>query len=205
MNGGPVVDRWCDVNAFGGKKNAMPLNQLDETCRNFLLRVYEQTEGDPARQVSMYTVGTDLGLDREAASRVAEELIGAEMVEIRTLSGAIGITATTVQEIESLGLGRSEGDGGFAGLGSAALVGPAARKSVDHAAAEIKRCAGSLGLDFERLTELTADLKTIDNQLESPRPKTAIIRECFRSLAQVLQAADSGSTLAALVERLIKE
>jgi hypothetical protein len=199
------VDRRFYVNTFGGKKNAMPLNQLDETSRNFLLRVYEQTEGDPARQVSMYTIGTDLALDREAASRVAEQLIGSEMVEIRTLSGAIGITDAAAQEIDALGLGRSQAAGGFVGLGGAALVGPEARKSVNHATAEIKRCAGSLGLDFERLTELTADLKTIDGQLESPRPKTAIVRECFRSLAQVLQAAEGEPTLVALVERLTKE
>jgi hypothetical protein len=31
------------------------------------------------------------------------------------------------------------------------------------------------------------DLKTIDVQLESPRPKTAIIRQCFVSIGGVLK------------------
>jgi hypothetical protein len=42
---------------------------------------------------------------------------------------------------------------------------------------------------------LMADLKTIDAQLASPNPKTAIIRECFRSIVGVLKAVDNNDTL----------
>jgi hypothetical protein len=40
-----------------------------------------------------------------------------------------------------------------------------------------------------------ADLKTIDAQLSSPNPKTAIIRECFRSIVGLLQSMDNDDTL----------
>jgi hypothetical protein len=36
---------------------------------------------------------------------------------------------------------------------------------------------------------MMADLKTIDAQLSSPKPKTMIIRESFRSIQAVLKTA----------------
>jgi len=40
-----------------------------------------------------------------------------------------------------------------------------------------------------------ADLKTIDAQMISPRPKTAIIRECFRSMKVTLEKAGNTGSL----------
>ena len=44
-----------------------------------------------------------------------------------------------------------------------------------------------MGLEFEKLAELMADLKSIDAQLDSPRPKTAIVKECLRSIKETLE------------------
>jgi hypothetical protein len=60
-------------------------------------------------------------------------------------------------------------------------------RGVEQAAGDLKSKAGNLGLDFDGLSELMADLKTIDAQLGSSRPKTAIIRECLCSLKTVLE------------------
>jgi hypothetical protein len=51
----------------------------------------------------------------------------------------------------------------------------------------IKAAAGSFGLDFDSLAELVADLKTVADQLGSPKPKTAVIRESLRSIEGVLK------------------
>jgi hypothetical protein len=40
-----------------------------------------------------------------------------------------------------------------------------------------------------------ADLKTIDAQLSSSRPKTAIIRECLRSLKATLERLTDNESL----------
>jgi hypothetical protein len=53
----------------------------------------------------------------------------------------------------------------------------------------------NLGLDFDGLSELMADLKTIDAQLGSSRPKTGIIRECLRSIKAVLEGIGNGDSL----------
>ena len=66
--------------------------ELSENGRNFLNELFKQSHGDSSVQYSMYDIGSNLGMDKEAAQRVAEELMGAVLVEIRTLAGGIAIT-----------------------------------------------------------------------------------------------------------------
>ncbi len=80
----------------------MENSDLGEIGQQFLIQVFEQTRGDRSVQVSMYDIGGLLGLERDAASRVAEELMGLQMVEIRTLSGGIGISAAGSEMVQGL-------------------------------------------------------------------------------------------------------
>jgi hypothetical protein len=160
-------------------------DELDITGQQYLIQLFEQTKGDSTVQVSMYDIGDQLGLDRDTASTVAQELMGYMLVEIRTLSGGIGISADGSQMARKLiGPGASSGDE-FSELDEAPLLNSSGRQAVEQIATELKNQAGSLGLDFDTLTELMADLKTIDAQLGSSRPKSAIIRECLRSVLAV--------------------
>jgi len=164
----------------------MKLNEIDITGQQFLIQLFEQTKGDSTSQVSMYDIGDQLGLDRDIASAVAQELIGSMLVEIRTLSGGIGISADGSQMAQKLiGPAESSSDE-FAELDDAPLLNTSGRQAVEKIASDLKVQTGSLGLDFDTLTELMADLKTIDAQLGSSRPKTAIIRACLRSILAVL-------------------
>ena len=54
----------------------MSLHELDENEKNFLLQIYNSTKGDTTVQVSMYDISAALNLDRDASSKLAEELIG---------------------------------------------------------------------------------------------------------------------------------
>ena len=168
----------------------MKLNELDINGQQFLIQLFEQTKGDSTLQVSMYDIGDQLALDRDTASAVAQELIGSMLVEIRTLSGGIGISAEGSQMAQKL-VGPTESNSDdFAELDDAPLLNTSGRLAVEQIASELKDQIGSLGLDFDTLTELMADLKTIDAQLGSSRPKTAIIRACLHSVLAVL--TDSG-------------
>ena len=139
-------------------------SELSETGQQFIIQLFEQTHGDQSAQASMYDIGSLLGLERDAASRVAEELIGLQLAEIRTLSGGIGISAAGSELVQG-------------------IIGP----QVEQIVTEIKNQTGTLGLEFDSLTELMADLKSIDSQLGSSRPKTAIVRECLYSISGVLK------------------
>jgi hypothetical protein len=173
----------------------MSSSELDEAGQQFLIQLFEQTSGDSSAQVSMYDVGGGLGLDRDASSRVAETLIGLQLAEIRTLSGGIGISTEGANEVKRLTGGVSPTDGSPGKLTEQPIMDPASCQGVEQAAGELKSQAGNLGLDYDGLSELMADLKTIDAQLASSRPKTAIIRECLCSIKEVLEGAAKAEIL----------
>jgi hypothetical protein len=171
----------------------MENSELGETGQQFMIQLFEQTRGDQSVQVSMYDIGGLLGLERSAACRVAEELMGLQMVEIRTLSGGIGISAAGSEMMQEL-VGPLAADvGESTKLDDQALLNSGSRQALEQIVSEIKDQTGTLGLDFDSLTELMADLKSIDAQLGSSRPKTAIIRACLHSISGVVKGTTNSS------------
>ncbi len=184
------------------ERNTMDSSELDESGQQFLIQLYEQTGGDPSAQVSMYDLGEGLGLDRDTSSRVAENLMGLQLVEIRTLSGGVGISTDGANEVKRL-TGSAVLPGDSPGkLSDQAVMDPTGCQGVEQIAGELKSQAGNLGLDFDSLSEMMADLKTIDAQLGSSRPKTAIIRECLRSIEEILEGL-SESEILVKIRRLL--
>ena len=61
---------------------------------------------------------------------------------------------------------------------------------VEQAVWDLKARIGMHKDDYESLTELIADVKTLDAQLMSSRPKTAIVREILRSIRGQLEDRD---------------
>jgi len=180
----------------------MANTELSETGQQFMIQLFEQTRGDQSLQVSMYDIGGLLGLERDAASRVSQELIGLQMVEIRTLSGGIGISAAGSEMVQGLIGPLAESVGESVKLGSQPLLNTAGRQALEQVVSEIKDKTGTLGLDFDSLSELMADLKSIDAQLGSSRPKTAIIKACLHSISGVLKGTTNNS-LSGRISRLM--
>ena len=156
--------------------------------------------GNTAFTVSMYIVGEAIGLDRAEASRIAEGLIGNNLVEIKTLSGAIGITAAAVSEL---------GEDGSASPGALMpklthdpVVPSEIRQAIETVLTQIKNDIRQASLNFDDLAGLIVDVKTIEIQLTASSPKTAIIRECLKSLKSWLDKAGQNQ-LAGLVKTLL--
>lgn len=171
------------------------LDDLDESARQFLTRLFEQAGGQTSRQLSMYEIGKGLGWEREAASGTAQDLMAAGLVEIRTLSGGIGLSAAGVEAVQAA-LGPGNPATALPRLGTGRILEPAAGQTVAQVCDGIKAQAGGLGLDFDSLAELVADLKTVADQLGSPRPKTAVVRESLRSIEGVLKRFAGNKSLA---------
>jgi hypothetical protein len=168
------------------------MTDLNENQRRYLAELFTRTGGDTGATVSMFDLGEAIGLDRDEAGSTGEELIGWGLVEVRTLSGGIAISESGVEEVQRMGSAGQEADASGFRLGAAPVIDEAGAKAVDRIVSGIKSRAESLGLGFDRLAEMVADLKTIDVQLASPRPKTAVVREAFRSILAVLEKADAG-------------
>ena len=164
-------------------------SEPSETAQQFLIQLFEQTKGDVSLQVSMYDIGELLCMDRNAASAVALELMGLQLAEIRTLSGGIGMSADGSARVQDLVGPLASDNSEYTKLGDEPLMNSGGQQAVGQVVCELKTQTGSLGLDFDILSELMADLKTIEAQLDSSRSKTAIIRECLRSVLGVMENA----------------
>jgi hypothetical protein len=165
--------------------------EMNENSRHFLDELCKQTDSDLSTQASMYDIGAAVGLDRDAAKFVAEELIGKGFAEIKTLNGGISITLEGIEKTRILNGKLETPDHNKFSLGDAVILEGTQRLGVEQVVAELKRQSGNLGLDFDALTELVSDLSTIESQFMSSRPKTSIIRECFRSIKGVLEKTGS--------------
>lgn len=174
-----------------GNIGTMDNSEVDDLGQQFLIQLFDQTKGDVTIQVSMYDIGELLGLDRDTASSVAQELMGRQLVEIRTLAGGIGISADGSARVRDLVGPLVSDNSEYTKLGNEPVLSLGGQQAVGQVISELKNQTGSLGLVFDTLSELMADLKTMEAQLDSSRPKTAIIRECLRSVLGVVEKAQS--------------
>lgn len=164
----------------------MNQSNLDESGKQFLIQLFKAANGDASAKVSMYEIGETLGMDRGKANFITTELVGFDYVEIRTLSGAIGITEQGLDAARSLGAESTE-QAKILRLGSGPILNGDSKNACDMMVATIKSKASQWGLNFDAMAEIMADLKTIDAQLSSPKPKTSIVRESFRSIQAVIK------------------
>lgn len=151
----------------------------------------------------MYDIGEAMGLNRDVASRTTEELIAEGLAEIRTLSGGIGITADGVARTDQLKDDARTAGGPEKGLGNDRILSPGNREALEDITLGIKQKVGGLGLDFEAVSQLVADLRTIDAQLASPCPRANIFRESLDSIRQVLEST-ADKDMSARVRRFIR-
>ena len=160
------------------------LADLDTAAQALFQELSHCTEGNPAAQASMYAMGETIGLDRDASARAAEDLMAAGLVEIRTLSGGIGLS----EEGANL-LGEADEGPGVNRLGTGSPLSPPQYEVVEQTLTRLKADFGERGLPFEILSEMMADIRSIEAQLASPKAKTPIIRACFASLRDTAQDA----------------
>ena len=69
-----------------------------------------------------------------------------------------------------------------------------------------KRCGRVIGessFSYSQVDELVIDLKTLKVQLLSSRPKTAIVREIFRSLVKPLEGKPESERLRSTITKMI--
>jgi hypothetical protein len=58
---------------------------------------------------------------------------------------------------------------------------------------DLRQSIDRLGLDGEAREEVAAEIRTVEAQLESPRPKSTIVRESLGSVRRILEGAAGGA------------
>jgi len=141
-------------------------------------------------------------MDKSASKNIAEELMSMGLIDIRTLSGGIGLTAEGALEAQSWFAGIIGTSSAGITLGNHPVVGEKNGSVITDILTELKPRVGKLGMNFEDLTELIADIQSIEAQMRSSRPKTAIIRECLRSMLPTLTRSSETETTSRIISFL---
>lgn len=168
-------------------------------AKNYLLELYKKTMGNVNAQVSMFEVGAAIGLEKDAAGKMAEDLIGGGLVEVKTLSGGIGITDSGIEAVQAAGGGPSAAAG--LDLGTGPVLEDKGRQTIAVLLKDIQTHISQNSTTYAQIEEMVIDLKTIEVQLLSPKPKTAIVREVLRSLHLVLNSS-GGSDLSKIIGKM---
>ncbi len=160
----------------------------DLNLKGYLEELYRQTGGDTEVQISMYELGEAIGYNKAEAGSLAEQLMVQGQVELRTLSGGISITS---EGLAMLGIAVPSPRAADSGrkLSHGPVADDTDRQLVHLLVDNVKSEISGLGLEYHVLEELVLDLKTIEVHMLSPKPKTAVLREIFRSLQNVLDTA----------------
>lgn len=156
----------------------------EHEVRGFLTELYNITGGDITQQVSMYDIGTILGFDKSSAGALAEELIVDGYAELVTLSGGISITEGGLKELNI----KPDTSTYFCSLGDDKIIDDETKKAVEEVLGKIKQVLSDCSTSYDSIEEVVIDVKTIEVQLLSSRPKTEVIRELLKSVAETTVA-----------------
>jgi hypothetical protein len=159
---------------------------LPDSSLQFFRSLYTKTGGNTQKQISMHEIGNEAGMDKSASKTVAEELMSLGLIDIRTLSGGIGLTEEGVLEARSWFAEIPGSSTSGVTLGNQPIVDENVSAAITNILTLLTPRIGKLGLAFDDLTELIADIHSLEAQMRSSRPKTAIVRECFRSILPAL-------------------
>ena len=178
------------------------MSSEDVQARNFLSHLYQVTGGEISAEVSMYDIGDALGLNRSEAGSIAEDLIIDGFVELKNLAGGIGITVGGLQALDIAPSGNDTEAGTIITLGDRTIVDEDVARALGTLLLEIKTAVSAASMNYDALEEIVIDLKTLEAQLLSPRPKTSIVREILSSLSAVLAGQKGNEKLAETIRQL---
>ena len=180
-------------------------NLPDGKAHQFLVSLHQHIEGDLQQAASMYELGAAMGLVRDEAGNMAQELMASGYVEVRTLAGDIGLTDSGLELVAGGEAGADMPDGAV-GLGDDELLSPRAGEAVERLTTEIKFNIPTLCKDFEAMSQWTAELQCLQIQLAAPFPKTAVTRALLQSLAtmaETLTPADASASIQSKLRQLL--
>lgn len=199
------------------------INQIKQRSFEFLNKLYESTNGDPALERSVSAIETELGLDKKTVNNILDYLRDKGLIEqkplddekisimpkgIREIKEALAqpdkltghfrpILIDTVNVINVTGdITTSQIQQASSGATQKLIISSDKKEKIIKEIESLKKAIEQYSIQQEQRSEINAEIRTIQEQLKSPKPKFKIISECGRSMRNVLEGA-LGSTIAA--------
>ena len=200
---------------------------MKEKRFQFLHRLYELTGGDESKLFSMFEIGGELGFDEDLTVKIEQYLYGEELIshilECGTRDREIAISHRGVKEIEEA-LDKPDMPTHYFPPANFIYIGEMRNSQIQQGSPEatqvatfnenkyeelkeviqsLKESIDQLGIDQQQKSELQADLQTIEAQISSPKPKTAIITNCIGSIKRILEGAASSALASSLLSKIV--
>ena len=153
-----------------------------ELAITYLTELRNITDSDINNQVSMYEVGALIGLEKDKAAMIAEDLIVDGLAELVSLSGNISITQAGLKQLGHVQDVDDNADEVFT-LGGDRYLSDDSCRRLYNCISRYRAVVETAALSYEILEEIVLDIKTLEVQLISPRPKTLVVREILKVLA----------------------
>ena len=198
------------------------IDQLRKKRFQFLHRLYEKTEGNEREMVNMWELGNELGFDKAETNRISQYLVGEYLMEYAAQGGIIAITHQGIIEVEDAlsnpeeptqyfppvniinihHMQNSQIQQGTIESTQSQFVELKIINDIQEFIELLKDKLPDLCLNVEDMSEIEADIKTVQSQMASSKPKKGVLRECLSSMQRVLEGV-AGSVVAQQLITLI--
>jgi hypothetical protein len=182
----------------------------------FLNRLYERTEGNYHALEDMFEVGNDVGLTRDDADGVMQYLSGEGLASYRTLGGGVAITHSGLLEVERalsepkiptqyfppvvnilnvqsmVGSQIQQGSHGSTQTQTQSIS-QSELAAIQAITTALQSGLDSLALGANARAEATAEIQTLNAQIQSSKPKASIIRESLKTLRSLVEGVASNA------------
>lgn len=204
------------------------IEEMKEKRFQFLHRLYELTGGDESKLFSMFEIGEERGFDRDLTVKIEQYLYGEELINHRLECGTrdreIAISHWGVRAVEEA-LGNPDRPTHYfpavinitsigtmtdsqlqidsSGATQVATFKDNRYEELKEVIQSLKESIDQLGIDQQQKSELQVDIQTIEAQMSSPKPKTAIITDCIDSIKRILEGAASSALASSLLSKIV--
>jgi len=185
------------------------VKKLQRQRFEFLKGVYERSEGSKYQDVDVYSVGEEIGLSSGEVDRAVEYLIEEGLIKRPHFGNDVAITHRGVVEAERSLVQPDQPTDYFLPLNviyaetiAHSQIQQATQdstQSISYDLQDVEAIADfidtfrarlpDLDLDRETEAQAQADLASLEAQVDSPNPRTLILRECLYSLRAILEDA----------------
>jgi len=187
---------------------------------NVIKKIYDLSDGNPSRSVTWRGRGNIFNLDDQKTLAIIRYLSQEELVDAIT-SNSVQITNLGVNEVEDKitnpqnstehfsqnviiieHMENSAIQQGTVDSNQVLIIEQSKIPEIQTILEKISNSVEKLSLDGSDKDDLAAELETASSQLKVSKPKTVIIKECFKSIKGILEKAASSALAAELIEGL---
>ena len=201
------------------------MNNIEEKKKQrfqFLKRLYELSGGDKFKPFEMFEIGKELGFDKELTANLNQYLEGEMLIKYITFNNVITITHIGIVEVEEALSNPDEPTEHFPALNIISVgqmvnsqIQQASPQSIQSIAIDqskineikqflldLKKSIDQLELINEQVTELQAEIKTMEAQISSSKPKSIILTESVKTMRNILESVVGSVIASGLLQRL---